>query len=139
MAANDTSPDLYSLPSRKELFNASGEPFITTFTIDLIDLNLCYIKQDSVFLVSLNGTQMREYFFGAGLNPLPLITSYQDYAFSYLLNFLLLTRLVLPFADTANNQDTSEHVDLMYQPTANSMFRGFLQPLPGQLTRRPAI
>ena len=139
MAPNENSPDLYNLSSREELLNSSGQPFISTFTIDLIELSLFYIKQDSVFLVSLSDTQMREYFLGDGLYPLPLITSYQDYAFSYLFNFFVLTRLVLPFADTASNQDTSEDVYLMYQPTANSMFGGSLQPLPGQLTGRPAI
>ena len=139
MSATSSTPDLFSLPGRMDvLFNDTSEQFVTSFAIDLVDLNLFYIRHESVFLVTLSGTQSRErreFMLGTGNVPLPLITSYQDFAFSCLSNFLgfVVTQMVESVANVVENQALSQFADLEFFPTANSMFRESLQPLPGEL------
>ena len=133
LSATD-STDLENLPSREVLFSKTAEPFIRSFTIDLVGFNLFFVRNHSVFLVSLSGTQSREIFLRESNSPLEHISSYQNIAFSYLTTFLILTRMVLPFADVFIDQNFARFVDLGFQLTANSMFRESLQPLPGQPT-----
>ena len=128
------STDLSSLPSRQNLLTTTTSPFLSTFTIDIVNLNLFYITKHSVILRNLTGTQSREFFFGDQRFLLEYISFSQNFAFSYLTKFLIITEMVLPFADVSSSHD-QQFVDterLGFEVTANSMFQESLQPFPGQ-------
>ena len=132
LSATSTSPNLLNLPFREVLITTT-EQTVTTFTIDISILNLFYVAHESVFSVSSISNQSREFMLGPGNIPLNFISSYRDFAFSYLTQFFVVTQMVLPIADTFNNQDISEFSDLGFVPTANAMFRRSIQPLPSKL------
>ena len=139
MLAVNSNTDISSLPSREKLVDNTTFPFPSAFAIDLQNLNLVYVSNHSIFLRSLNENQTREFFFGDDNFPLQHVSLYQNFAISYVTKFLVVTEMVLPFANPWDHQELLQFDDLGYVPNAKSMFQECLQPLLGQFTGMPCM
>ena len=122
-----------SLPSRENVLKNSAYPLLRAFAIDLFNLNLVFVSDQSAFLRKLGGNQSRQFFVGEFHDLLNYVSSYQNFVISYQQTYLVITKMVLPFADIFGNQDLAEFVDLGFRLTANILFQESLQPSPGQL------
>lgn len=111
--------------------NSTTHPSLKTFTLDPADLNLFYINADAVFLVTLTGNQPKEF---DGVSNTEYVSSYRNYAISYLGTFFVFSEIVLDFANGVDTefQQYRSLANAGVTVTANSMFRQSLQPLPGQ-------
>ena len=130
LAANPTT-NISSLPSREDVVNNTAYPNLSAFTIDLLNRNLVYVSSHSIFLRSLSAKQPREFYLGEQVQPLNIVSLYQNFAFSYVTEFLIITEMVLPLANVNDHQNLADYGTLGFTPTANSMFHESFQPLSG--------
>ena len=139
MLVVNSNTDISSLPSREKLVDNTTFPFPSAFAIDLQNLNLVYVSNHSVFLRSLNEDQTKEFFLGNDNFPLEYVSLYQNFAISYVTEFLVVTKMVLPFANPWDHQELLHFDHLGYVPNAKSLFQECLQPLLGQLAGMPGM
>ena len=131
MAASSTT-NISSLPSRENLLNHTADPLLSAFTIDLKNLHLIYVSNHSVFFRSLSRNESKEFYLSEKEFPLEHVSSYQNFAISYVREFMVITEMVLPFVKASEYQELLDTTRLRFVLTANSMFQESRQPLPGQ-------
>ena len=127
----DSTTNISSLPSHERLLDNTAYPFLSAFTIDLLNLNLVCVSSHSIFLLSLGENWSKEFYLGERNFPLEHVSLYQNFAISYLTENVVVTEMVLPFADPFVDQELANYARLGFVLTANSLLHESYQPLSG--------